>query len=169
MVVKDRNQIPGLRKALPGILDKAAMQAGFYLEGKILEKIDRGGDGDWLGLHPFTVSRKKSSKILVDTGQIIRNQLTTRMEARGMRRIIKVGLFHGKAWISAVHEYGVKIRVTERMRAYLASQGLHLRKSTTVITIPERSFLRSTTDEQEEKIIARAKKVIAREFKRFSS
>ena len=54
------------------------------------------------------------------------------------------------ARLAAVHEFGTKIKVTPKMRAYLHSIGIHLKKSTTHITIPERSFLRSSLLENKE-------------------
>ena len=45
--------------------------------------------------------------------------------------------------IAMVNEYGTSIKVTQKMRAYLHYQGLHLKASTTHIKIPERSFIRS--------------------------
>jgi len=50
------------------------------------------------------------------------------------------------AMIAGVNEFGVTIDVTDKMRAFLAANGLYLKKTTTTITIPERSFLRSTFD-----------------------
>ena len=49
-----------------------------------------------------------------------------------------------------VHEFGVKIKVTDKMRGYLGSQGLHLKKSTTVISIPARPFMRNSFDNSED-------------------
>jgi phage gpG-like protein len=39
------------------------------------------------------------------------------------------------------HEFGARIKVTRRMRAYLHFIGIHLKPSTTHITIPKRAFL----------------------------
>lgn len=58
-----------------------------------------------------------------------------------------------EAMIAAVHEFGTRITVTPKMRAYLHSQGLHLRKDTTHVAIPERSFIRSGWDENEREIL----------------
>lgn len=60
----------------------------------------------------------------------------------------KVGYRSGSEleMIAGVHEYGARIKVTDKMRGYLASQGLHLRAETTHIVIPERSFLRTGAD-----------------------
>lgn len=73
----------------------------------------------------------------------------------GRKYSIRVGIIGDKAYqihegsgltnaeLGAVHEFGVKkINVTEKMRNYLHSQGLHLKKDTTTIEIPEQSFLR---------------------------
>lgn len=60
---------------------------------------------------------------------------------------IEVGVFNGEhAWLAHIHEFGCVIQVTPKMRKYLAATGLYLKKTTTVITIPERSFLRNGYD-----------------------
>lgn len=61
-------------------------------------------------------------------------------------RRINVGVYGEQAWLAGIHEYGCKIKVTDKMRAYLHSQGLHLKDSTEYITIPERAFLRNGYD-----------------------
>ena len=49
--------------------------------------------------------------------------------------------------IASVHEFGCDIQVTNKMRGWFGANGYPLRKETTVIRIPERSFLRSGYDE----------------------
>lgn len=64
-------------------------------------------------------------------------------------RKVNVGCLEGShAWLAAIHEYGCRINVTPKMRAFLHSKGIHLRKSTTVIVIPERSFIRAGYDDR---------------------
>lgn len=46
------------------------------------------------------------------------------------------------AELGAIHEFGATITVTDKMRNYLHSQGIHLKKNTTTVVIPTRSFLR---------------------------
>lgn len=69
------------------------------------------------------------------------------------RRSIKVGILKPKgsepvsedldmAGLGAVHEFGTTINVTPKMRAFLHYIGVHLRKDTTQVEIPSRSFLR---------------------------
>lgn len=66
---------------------------------------------------------------------------------------------------AAVNEYGANIKITPKMRKYLASQGLNLKATTTHIVIPERSYIRSTLDNKkvlkalENKIVPTAAKV----------
>lgn len=61
---------------------------------------------------------------------------------------IVVGYLGGgeQAWLASIHEYGVKILVTPKMRAWLNQNGLHLKKETKYIVIPERAFLRNGFD-----------------------
>lgn len=62
--------------------------------------------------------------------------------------------------IASVNEFGCSITVTPKMRAYLHSQGMHLKASTTEIKIPERSFVRSGFDDREKDIQSRAIKLL---------
>ena len=75
---------------------------------------------------------------------------------------VEVGVLRGEhAWLAAIHEYGLNIEVTPKMRAYLGSQGLHLRKGTTHIHIPERSFLRAGYDQNRDQVLKLASKLLA--------
>lgn len=55
--------------------------------------------------------------------------------------------------LAAIHEYGLDIEVTDKMRGYLHSQGLHLNPNTKYIHIPERAFLRGGFDTNHERIL----------------
>ena len=78
--------------------------------------------------------------------------ITTMENLNGKK--VHVGALQGEhAWLAGIHEYGCKIPVTDKMRKYLAAQGLHLKKSTKYITIPERSFLRSGHDKYAEEVV----------------
>lgn len=74
---------------------------------------------------------------------------------------VDVGVFDGEhAWLASIHEYGCKIRVTEKMRAFLHSKGLHLKDSTTEIVIPERSFLRAGFDKHHDEVVKSANRML---------
>jgi phage gpG-like protein len=143
----DRNNIPRLLNAYPKEKEQILRIVGEFLEGKIKEKIQEG-DPDWKPLHPFTIQRKKSDKPLYDTGDNILNRITHEVEGD----VVKVGVFGESTLIASVHEFGAKIRVTEKMRRFLHAQGLHLKKDTRYIVIPQRSYLRKTFDEQKDEI-----------------
>ena len=74
---------------------------------------------------------------------------------------VEVGVLNGEhAWLAAIHEYGCDIPVTPRMRAYLHRQGLHLKKGTTHIHIPERSFLRTGYDENRDAVLKKGAELL---------
>lgn len=75
---------------------------------------------------------------------------------------VSVGVLGGgeQTWLASIHEYGCKIKVTDKMRAYLASTGLYLKSTTQYITIPERAFLRNGYDESKDEVIAKAEAVL---------
>jgi len=56
------------------------------------------------------------------------------------------------AHLASIQEFGVVIQVTEKMRGFLGATGMHLKKDTTTITIPSRSYMRGTFDEQESEL-----------------
>lgn len=76
------------------------------------------------------------------------------------KKKVNVGCDWANAWLAGIHEYGCKIKVTPKMRAYLHSQGLHLKDTTTYITIPERSFLRAGFDEHNAEVLKKAEQVM---------
>ncbi|AXG97746.1 hypothetical protein [Clostridium botulinum] len=69
---------------------------------------------------------------------------------------IKIGIFGDSGsdilMIANVNEFGCNINVTPKMRAWLHYNGLHLKGTTTSIKIPERSFVRRTAEEKQNKI-----------------
>ncbi len=73
---------------------------------------------------------------------------------------VSVGVRGENAWLAGIHEFGLKILITDKMRRYLASQGLYLRAETQYINIPERSFLRSGFDKNKDKIIRDVRKLV---------
>lgn len=74
---------------------------------------------------------------------------------------INVGVLEGEhAWLASIHEYGCKIPVTPKMRAWFAYQGFPLKKTTTVITIPERSFLRTGFDTHNKEVVEKVEQTM---------
>lgn len=86
--------------------------------------------------------------------------IRTAEELNGQKMLIGV-LGHGKQqMIAGVQEYGIRIAVTPKMRKYLAVQGLYLKKETTHITIPERSFIRAGWDAHEKDVFDKSDSMI---------
>lgn len=75
-------------------------------------------------------------------------------------KTINVGLTGENAWLGGIHEYGCKIRITPKMRAWLHNNGLHVKESTQYITIPERSFLRGGFDNCKDEVANKAAMVV---------
>lgn len=77
---------------------------------------------------------------------------------------LEIGIFSDSGgdvlMIANVQEFGCNIKVTDKMRGYLHSIGIHLKKETTEIKIPERSFVRKSYDENKNKIIDNADKLL---------
>ena len=71
------------------------------------------------------------------------------------------------AELGAIHEFGCTITVTEKMRNYLHSQGLHLKKDTMTVVIPTRSFLRMPllSSEGKKELMNAVKVSIGKDFK----
>jgi hypothetical protein len=55
-------------------------------------------------------------------------------------------------YIASVHEFGCNIEITDKMRNYLHSIGIHVKNDTTHIHIPMRSHVRSAYDEDLKKL-----------------
>lgn len=85
------------------------------------------------------------------------------VQLEGMKgRKIKVGALQGDhAWLAGIHEYGCRIPVTPKMRAFLHHQGLHLKASTTEIVIPERSFLRNGHDANIDRVMEQTNRAVS--------
>lgn len=75
---------------------------------------------------------------------------------------VNVGMPTGseQAYIAAIHEWGVNIAVTDKMRRWFIAQGRPLKKSTTQIVIPERSFFRNGMDAEGSKIVDNYEKLV---------
>lgn len=75
---------------------------------------------------------------------------------------VQVGVLGGgeNTWLAGIHEYGCTIKVTDKMRKWLAANGLHLKSTTKAIHIPERSFLRAGYDENIKNVLKSVDRLI---------
>ncbi|MCM3598706.1 hypothetical protein M4D55_23385 [Metabacillus idriensis] len=92
-------------------------------------------------------------------------EITAKLEQIDGTKIRAGVLGQGKTqMIAGVHEFGITIAVTPKMRGFLASQGLHLKKTTHTIRIPERSFIRAGWDSNEREILDKCEELLKDAF-----
>ena len=127
----------------------------------VLREIKKGireqspGGQDFAPLHDLTIEEKrskagigatKSRQALIRHGDLINSFTFEVDELQGSFWVgIKDGTTNSEGvdlnMIARIMELGVTLNVTERMRAYFASQGRPLKKETTHLEVPARPFL----------------------------
>ena len=115
----------GMARAMDVLKDEWAL---VYTEGR----------ADGPPLHGFTVEQKGHGRLLDETGEMARGLtvVVAKKSRSGAEFVLRVT---GKAALKAsVHEGGAVIRVTQKMRSFLAARGLRLKKTTRFLTIPPR-------------------------------
>jgi hypothetical protein len=157
---------------------KRGITSGTFLDGSKLKE-----------LHPFTVLRRlstlsgkdreravqrlaagKSAKPLFNEGDLSRS-FTYKVSDDGWSAAIGVNKTamtkDGKSMvnIAATLFHGKSIAVTEKMRGWLAANGMHLKKTTTHIVIPPRDPITPTYKAYKQTMIDRYKQVLGRIFK----
>lgn len=106
--------------------------------------------------HPFTIKMKRSSKPLIDNGDLLgsvsHHFIDRHTVAVGVNRRTRSGVN-----IAALHERekGVRIKVTPKMRAWLHGHGLHLKPSTKELFIPGRPFMKPSYNDFRQKGITK--------------
>lgn len=66
--------------------------------------------------------------------------------------------------IAWVHEYGIDIKITPKMRGWFLGQGMPLKANQTHITIPERAYFRTGFDANKSSIDIESEKLLAQLF-----
>ncbi len=127
---------------LRAALTKSAARVGNYGASQVKKGIISGAPGGktFAPLSQFTIERKRSSKPLIDHGDLVGS---VTYQVFDNAKSVFVGVKKGKEVnIAAVHEFGCTIPVTPKMRAYLHHQGIHLKTTTQYINIPARPYIR---------------------------
>ena len=123
-------------------MKRCAARVGNYGASEIKKGIVSGAPAGktFKPLSALTISRKGSSKPLIDKGDLVGS---VTYQVLNDADSVFIGVKKGKEVnIAAIHEFGCTIAVTPKMRAYLHHQGVHLKTETTHIHIPARPFLR---------------------------
>lgn len=135
-------------------LHQAAARVGNYGASEIKKGIVSGAPAGqtFAPLSSLTIENRKkrhgqaSTSPLIDNGDLV-GSITYDIPNPdtvfiGVKKSSKNKDGTSEANIAAVHEFGCTIPVTQKMRAYLHYQGIHLKASTQYINIPPRPFLR---------------------------
>lgn len=148
---------------------KALSRCGIYLVGQIKRGIrnQKPGGKQYEPLHPFTIARKGSSKAMIDDGDFL-NAVTYRVTGNqvfvGVLKTAKDSDGKPLVNIAAVHEFGAEINVTDKMRGYLHSIGLHLKPTTTVIKIPARPTFGPVYKMEKDELVKMIEKELQKEL-----
>lgn len=153
---KDIDNIPAFLQAFQEQKLEWMKDTGDYLSNMFREEIG-SQKGHWKPLSKFTVERKGHSYKLIDTKGLYRsfNWAIVSAQAGPGTGEVWVGIIRDprNATLMMIHENGARIRVTPKMRAFLHSIGMHLKKSTTTITIPPRPVMGPVLDREQENIM----------------
>lgn len=104
MTVKDKNNIPKLAADIDNIMNRVADKVGVYMEQKMVDMLIKQ-DPSWAPLTPSTIAAKGSTKIYIDTGELM--GLIDHVVKGGTTKIINIGIFnHEKAYIAHIIEFG---------------------------------------------------------------
>lgn len=129
-------------------IDIGERRAGQYLIREIKKGIQKQkptGGRAFEPLHWFTKEQKGSSKALVDKGDLANSVTSKKVRSDaifvGVHRTARSKTNQSLVMIAQIQETGIAIMVTDKMRAYLAFQGMPLHPTTKFIWIPPRPFL----------------------------
>jgi len=131
----------GFDKRLRRNARKALLGAGEELASDIRERILDGKNME--SLHDFTIDQKGSSKPLIDDGDLLGS-----VGVRSVEDLAVVVGVNRKAEdgydVAALHEreQGTSVKVTPKMRGYLAASGFFLKPETTHLFIPGRPYMK---------------------------
>jgi hypothetical protein len=121
----------------------AAIEAAEIIKEEIVRAYRDGVPGHQ-ALHPFTVAMKGDAKPLFESGALADSVqvFVIRSNKRGVE--ISIGPPDGtkESMKAAIAEHGMVIRVTPKMRRFLAAHGLKLKSTTTTLFVPPRPVMK---------------------------
>ena len=132
-------------KGLPVNMQRGLQNGARVFEGALKKTLHKGGTKGLL-FSPYPDLRTRTG--------MLRRSITVDPQS-GARKVtggFQVRVGPGIVY-AAIHEFGGKITVTPKMRAYLHSMGLHLRKDTGFITIPARPYVKPTYKNSRKRIV----------------
>lgn len=113
---------------------KAMAQAGEILKAELVRGYSGAGRPGWPQLHWFTIQQKGHAEPLFHSGRMADHVVSVQDEYGVAVGFVDVE----EARKALIQENGATIKVTPKMRAFLASRGFYLNKNTKFIMIPAR-------------------------------
>ena len=160
----DWNRALEIMQGIEARYDRAVNRGLHRVGVHVRDKIKRGirdqapGGVPFAPLHPLTIAAKGSSKALIDTGNMV-GAIAYKIASPeqvfvGLLRTAVNKKGEELANLGHIHEFGRIVKVTPKMRGYLAAAlGLHLKPDTVAITIPARPFLRPVLDAEKGEVV----------------
>lgn len=145
-------KLNGYLNGLKPNMERGLKAAGVLVERKLKETLRDS--------NPTTFFAKSYRYNLASRTGALRRSITHIMGKSAGGPNVRIGPGGFAARYGAVHEFGAKIPVTDKMRAFLHYKGVHLKKSTTEIIMPERAWFRPTVDKARPQIITTMEKAI---------
>jgi hypothetical protein len=133
--------ISGLVNGMQGRLKTGLKQAGMLMVRELKQNLK--------GSNPTTFFFRSPHKELRSRTGALRASINMKMDGLG----VSVGPGGSPGVYGAVNEYGATINVTERMRAFLHANGIHLRASTTEMILPPRPWFWPTWEKNKDKAV----------------
>ncbi len=133
-------------------MEKGLKAAGLLVERELKEALKDS--------NPTTFFYKSHRWNLASRTGTLRRSITHRMGRAAGGPNVRIGPGGYAARYGAIHEFGGKIPVTDKMRAFLHYKGVHLRKSTTEIVMPQRAWFKPTVDKARPQIVTTIERVI---------
>ena len=147
------------------VFQRASLAAATILRTTLIQSY-KGGVPGLKPLHGFTVQQKGGTQPLFDTGRLS-NAVEIIVIKRGARIDYMVGFTNADdARQATTLEFGATIQVTDRMRRFLAANGLPLRADTAFIRIPARPIFSRSLEKAQKSMLAALQQEFDKELSR---
>lgn len=152
-------------------IKRALNRVGVYVRDQIKRGIrDQAPGGQaFAPLSELTIRRKRSSKALIEHGDLI-GAITFKVVGSeavfvGILRTARGKEGDSLVNIGEVHEFGAIVPVTPKLRGFFAGVfGVHLKATTTALKIPARPYLRPVLEAEADKVIDIFQEELAKVF-----
>lgn len=145
-------KLNGYLSQLKPNMERGLKAAGVYVERELKKSLKDS--------NPTTFFAKSYRWNLASRTGTLRRSITHVMGRSAGGANVRIGPGGLAAKYAPVHEFGARIPVTDKMRGFLHWKGIHLKKSTTEIVIPQREWFKPTVDKSRPSIVQKMEAAI---------